>query len=86
MRDRAWVRPVNFHATRHTATTFALDDPIPAHDVARKLGHASAATTLRLYTDVTRHSTEALADAIDTRYGPRFTVHPPSASGPARSG
>jgi hypothetical protein len=34
------------------------------------LGHASVATTLRLYADVTHASTEALVDAIAARFGP----------------
>jgi hypothetical protein len=38
------------------------------------LGHASVATTLRLYAHVTHASTEALVDAIDARYGPRLRV------------
>ena len=38
------------------------------------LGHASVATTLRLYAHVTYASTEALVDAIDARYGPRLRV------------
>jgi RNA polymerase sigma factor (sigma-70 family) len=38
------------------------------------LGHASVATTLRLYAYVTHASTEALVDAIDARYGSRLRV------------
>jgi hypothetical protein len=32
------------------------------------------ATTLRLHADITHACTEALVDAIDTRYGPRLSV------------
>jgi hypothetical protein len=62
------------HALRHTAATLALEDGQPPHVVAAMLGHASVATTLRLYAHVTHASTETLVDAIDARYGPRLRV------------
>ena len=74
MRELAGIRRVNFHALRHTAATLALEDGQPPHVVAAMLGHASVATTLRLYAHVTQVSIDALVDAIDARYGPRLRV------------
>jgi hypothetical protein len=54
--------------------SLALEDGQPPHVVAAMLGHASVATTLRLYAHVTHASTEALVDAINARYGPRLRV------------
>src|ERR1039457_3084815 len=76
MRTGARIRPVSFHALRHAAATLALEDGQPPHVVAAMLGHASVATTLRLYAHVTHASTEALVDAIDARFGPRLRVLP----------
>ncbi len=74
LRSRATIRPVKFHTLRHTAATQALEDGQPAHVVAAMLGHASVATTLRIYAHVTQVSTEALVASIDARHGRRLRI------------
>ena len=47
---RAGLRRIRFHDLRHTWATLALEADVPAKVVAERLGHASVAITLDLYT------------------------------------
>jgi hypothetical protein len=67
---------MSFHALRHTAATFALQDSQPAHVVAAMLAMPVMPATHPLNAHLTHASTEALIDAIDARYGPRLRVLP----------
>lgn len=47
--ERAGIPRIRFHDLRHTACSILLANNVPVHVVSRMLGHASAATTLRIY-------------------------------------
>lgn len=60
--ELAGITPEGIHTLRHTAATRLLDDrTLEIHQVARRLGHRSTATTWRYYVHA---SVEAEAEAI----------------------
>jgi integrase len=65
---RAGLAPMPLHDLRHTAATHILEDGVPAHVVARVLGHATVGVTLAIYAHVTAAMTEAAVAAMDARY------------------
>lgn len=65
----AGVQQIRFHDMRHTAATLMLRNQESPHVVARRLGHASVATTLRLYAhvspDMQMDAAQRLGDLLD---------------------
>jgi len=70
--DRAGVPAASVHRARHTVPTVQLEDAVPAHIVAGRMGHANGAVTMRLYAeylpradrDAAKRHGDALADAM----------------------
>jgi integrase len=63
------AKHVRLHDLRHWNATSMLDAGIPIPTVAGRLGHASGATTIRIYSHRTRRADEASADAIGKLFG-----------------
>lgn len=62
---------VVFHSLRHTASTILASSNTPAGTVHRILGHASFATTMKLYGGLTaealKNAAGTLGDAVEPR-------------------
>lgn len=56
---------MTFHSIRHTLATFLAEQDINPKKIQLRLGHASAAFTMQVYTANTRKMQETVIDAID---------------------
>src|SRR4029453_15470238 len=83
----AQVPGIRFHDLRHTHATLLLKAGVPVHVVAQRLGHASPALTLSIYSHVLpRQQSEAAAEfakLIDGSDGGQQADDEPSAAFPA---
>ena len=61
----AGLPEIRFHDLRDTAATLMLEDGFPVHRVARILGHADPAMTLRRYAHVLSELEESGAERLD---------------------
>lgn len=66
--DKAFPR-ITAHALRHTAASLAISSGANVKVVQRMLGHASAAMTLDVYTDLFDDDLTAVADRLDESVG-----------------
>lgn len=64
--SRAGVKYCKPHALRHTHATLLLEAGVPAHVVAKRLGHKDVTTTFKVYAHVTERMED---DAADTYAG-----------------
>jgi integrase len=62
---------VVFHSLRHTASTILASSNLPPGTVHRILGHASFATTMKLYGGITAEALESAAGALGDAFEPR---------------
>ena len=56
---------VTLHSLRHTNATLQIANGVPVTTVAKRLGHANAATTTKIYAHAIRSADEAAAQAIE---------------------
>lgn len=66
-RELALPRGVSFHTLRHTHATWLLMDGEDMRAIQERLGHASVATTLRVYSHVMPGRDQAAADRFGAR-------------------
>jgi integrase len=66
--EAAGLPPMPFHDLRHTAATHMLEDGVPAHVVAKVLGHAHVGVTLGIYAHVTPAMLSSATEAMAARY------------------
>jgi len=65
VRDRAGVdQTIRLHDLRHWQATQLLDAGVPLPTVAARLGHASGATTMKIYAHRTAHADSQAAGIV----------------------
>ncbi len=62
--------PVTFHGLRHTMASALVDAGLPVTMIASRMGHASAAVTLRVYSHLYPKDDRAAAEAIERMIRP----------------
>lgn len=58
--------PIHLHSLRHTCATLNLSNGIAPNAVAGQLGHATPATTMKIYAHAIQSEQARAADALDT--------------------
>lgn len=69
----AGVRRINFHALRHCAASYQLDQGATIDEVKMMLGHTQRSTTVELYSHLLDRGRRAVADRADAMF-PRRTA------------
>lgn len=62
---------INIHSLRHTNATLQIAAGVPLPTVAKRLGHANATTTSKIYVHAIRSAEEAAADTLENILAPR---------------
>lgn len=68
--ESAGIEPMTLHDLRHTTASLAVQSGANVKAVQRMLGHASAAMTLDIYSDLFDSDLEALGDRLDEVIAP----------------
>ena len=61
--------PISFHSLRHSHASLLISSKLDPVSVARRIGHASASTTMRIYAHLWKESDGLAANAIDVALG-----------------
>ena len=69
---RAGLPKVRFHSVRHTVATILASSATPPGAVHRILGHASFATTMKLYGGLTAEALDKAAGALGDAFEPKI--------------
>lgn len=75
--ERAGVPKRRMYDLRHSHATFLAASRVPPRVVSDRLGHASSALTLDVYTGVSADMQASAADATETLFGKRFRLARP---------
>ena len=63
--------PISFHSLRHSHASLLISSKLDPVSVARRIGHASASTTMRIYAHLWKETDDLAANAIDAALGKR---------------
>ena len=63
------IKPIRFHALRHSHITHLLRNGVPAHVVSARAGHSSPAITLSSYAHALNGDDERAVDVFDATIG-----------------
>jgi integrase len=61
--------PISFHSLRHSHASLLISSKLDPVSVARRIGHASASTTMRIYAHLWKETDDLAANAIDAALG-----------------
>ena len=60
---------ISFHSLRHSHASLLISSKLDPVSVARRIGHASASTTMRIYAHLWKETDDLAANAIDAALG-----------------
>ena len=58
--------PIHLHSLRHTNASLMIANGVDMETVSKRLGHADAQTTIKIYTHQIRTADAAAAEMLDT--------------------